>query len=375
MCGLVGMAGNLAFKDEKTMKRLLILDYFRGTDSTGLGAIRLNDDVHIAKVPSHPLDLFDMSKFRTALNGNQSKVFIGHNRAATRGVVNSANTHPFRFGHIVGAHNGTLDTWNLKDLEEELGEKFPVDSQALFAGIAKFGLKDTMSLISGAWSIVYYDLKEGTLNFLRNKERPLYYAFEKNFRQLFWASEWPMIESATQLESGYELYKDDEGYRFFRTDENVHYKFDINELRNNIEGKHPKPVVRKVEGKKINWITNVGNSYDPFRREEGKGVQQEIKEESGGKTRGGKKTKSPGTSSRSNVIELIGRANAPLAGYLKQEQFEVLAKHGCAYCQADIIWGDKGIAIYERDDIILCSDCAPHSDKTQNRVYAKNIAA
>jgi hypothetical protein len=39
MCGHVGVAGDLALKDEALMKRLLIFDYLRGPDSTGLAAI------------------------------------------------------------------------------------------------------------------------------------------------------------------------------------------------------------------------------------------------------------------------------------------------------------------------------------------------
>ena len=68
MCGLVGIAGDLSYKDEKFMKRLLVLDYFRGTDSTGLAAIRKGGEAVISKAAVNPLDLFDMSSFEKALN-------------------------------------------------------------------------------------------------------------------------------------------------------------------------------------------------------------------------------------------------------------------------------------------------------------------
>jgi predicted glutamine amidotransferase len=100
-----------------------------------LAAVRSNGDVKIAKAAASPPELFYDTGFREALNGNQSRAFIGHNRLATRGVVNPFNAHPFQFGHITGAHNGTLETsckWKLRRLG--IGEKFDVDSQALFRG-------------------------------------------------------------------------------------------------------------------------------------------------------------------------------------------------------------------------------------------------
>lgn len=146
MCGLVGIAGNLLYQDEFTMKRLLMADYFRGPDSTGFAAIRTNGDAFVAKLASNPIDLFNQKNFDTALNGNASRAFIGHNRAATRGKVVSANAHPFHFGSIVGAHNGTLDQESWDRLEEKLGEKYTVDSMALIAAIDKLGIEKTIKL-------------------------------------------------------------------------------------------------------------------------------------------------------------------------------------------------------------------------------------
>ena len=39
MCGLVGVAGDLEYKTE-SLFRLLVFDYFRGTDSTGAAWLR-----------------------------------------------------------------------------------------------------------------------------------------------------------------------------------------------------------------------------------------------------------------------------------------------------------------------------------------------
>jgi glucosamine 6-phosphate synthetase-like amidotransferase/phosphosugar isomerase protein len=64
MCGLVGIAGQMTAKDDAVIKRLLMYDYFRGPDSTGMAAIRGNGDVYLAKLASDPVTLFDTGKFK-----------------------------------------------------------------------------------------------------------------------------------------------------------------------------------------------------------------------------------------------------------------------------------------------------------------------
>jgi glucosamine 6-phosphate synthetase-like amidotransferase/phosphosugar isomerase protein len=118
MCGLVGIAGKLTVKDEATMKRLFLLDFFRGPDSTGLAAVRGDGNIHVSKLASHPIDLFDSARFKTALSGYNSKIFLGHNRYATKGKVNANNAHPYHYGDIVGAHNGTLSISSWRALEK-----------------------------------------------------------------------------------------------------------------------------------------------------------------------------------------------------------------------------------------------------------------
>lgn len=384
MCGLVGIAGDLAFKDEGTMKRMLLLDYFRGMDSTGLAVVRNTEVTKLAKIASHPLDLFDSSRFKEALNGTNSKVFIGHNRAATRGGVNGINAHPFEFDHIIGAHNGTLCYKGVNALEEALDEKFPVDSMALFAAIAKLGIEETIKLIyegkdstTGAWALTWYDSIEGSINFLRNKHRPLWYAFEKDFKRIFWASEWPMIHGATKLSGPYELYQEEgTGHTYWQFDENVHFKFDVDVLKKGSD-KRPKAKAQTLKGKEHPPV----KGPDPFQRNPttggGKnGFLQNVTHLTTNQTtssnhQGGKST----TGNR--VVNLLGDVGNPLAGFLDREKFEALAKYGCSWCGTDVEWDEPGILIFERDDILLCSGCA-HGDADDpnvvppNRIYTRH---
>lgn len=369
MCGLVGIAGKLQLKDESTMKKLFLLDYFRGPDSTGLAAIRANGDAHIAKLPSHPLDLFDSMKFKSSLNGIASIAFIGHNRAATRGVVNHTNAHPYQSGHIIGAHNGTLFTDTQKALEELSGEKFATDSAAIFAAIAAVGIEKTMAVMetgsnysTGAWSLVWFDQEKGTLNFLRNKHRPMWYSFNEECDRIFWASEWPMIDSAIKLGNGdHKLFMSDKGHRFWSTEEDVLYTFDVNKLKAGSK-ERPKAVVKKMPGGKETPVVSNVTTY-PFSQKEGSTTTWPARTP-------GSTTVSPTLSVRERkepqVIQLLGTSIDPYAGYYDKFSFKRMAEYGCSFCNKKVEFGTPGILIFQKENSFLCPDCCcVHDDSTR----------
>jgi predicted glutamine amidotransferase len=373
MCGHVGIAGNLAYKDEATLKRLLLLDYFRGPDSTGLAAIRKAGEHKIAKVASHPLDLFEMNRFKDALSGHNSKAFIGHNRAATRGVVNSYNAHPYVYDHIIGAHNGTLDSASTKALEDAVGEKFGVDSQAIFAAIAKLGVDAAIPLMeegkestTGAWSLVWYDSQQNSMNFLRNKHRPMWYAYSKEFDRIFWASEWAMIENAVRMSvNGYELYRDDKGHRFWQTEADVHYRYDLEALAAG-GTERPKPTAKVLKGKEPKQVTTT--TYDPLDRgtgSNGPGKTWPIQSST---------TKSRGGDGGNNVVELFGDRTSPLAGMISEDTFKRLAKDGCSWCSSPVDFLDVGLTIYESQDLVFCPECSKgRGASTSSRIYVQDM--
>jgi predicted glutamine amidotransferase len=191
MCGLVGMVGNLSFKHEKAFKQLLIVDSLRGMDSTGIATVNRNsDEPKVAKMVGNPWELFDSGPFSRAMTG-QLRVLIGHNRFATQGGVTKRNAHPFEFENIVGAHNGTL--MNKHVLDE--GNKFAVDSEALYNHIDKHGIEDAVKNLEGAWALTWWDKRDKTINIIRNKERPLYICESKVGDVMFWASEEWMLHA------------------------------------------------------------------------------------------------------------------------------------------------------------------------------------
>ena len=189
MCGLVGMAGNLTNTEEKAFHQLLIVDSLRGTDSTGVAVLPRVGEVKIAKELGNPYELIDRKSYDKLFHGT-NRCIIGHNRWATVGGVNRGAAHPFDFTTLVGAHNGTLTT----KYKFDHASHFATDSEAMYNHIDTHGLKEALGLMGGAWAMTWWDKEKETINFLRNKERPLYVTFNEANTVVFWASESWMLE-------------------------------------------------------------------------------------------------------------------------------------------------------------------------------------
>ena len=231
-------------KEEAIFKQLLIVDSLRGVDSTGIAVVSRTNEVKIAKDVGNPYDLFDNKSFDKAFLG-ANRVCIGHNRWGTVGGTNRKNAHPFQYDHITGVHNGTLkNKYALQD-----GHKFDVDSQALYSHISDNGLKDAIGLVEGAWSLVWWDDVEQTLNFLRNEERPMCWTRSKDGKVLFFASEaWMLygVLGRNGVEHG----------QVESSNEDWHYSFNINN-----SGEITKPSVVEVKGKPVSNVVVYNGSF------------------------------------------------------------------------------------------------------------------
>jgi predicted glutamine amidotransferase len=194
LCGLVGIAGDCGTTWKDLFTELLMIDAVRGTHSTGAGAVSREKEIFtLAKRPGNPFELFATKAYDDiTATSNTVRALFGHNRFATVGEKNESNAHPFKFAHILGMHNGTLDSWALKKLKD--WESYGTDSEAIFASINDIGAKATLDIIAGAWALVWYDKRNGTLNFLRNSQRPLHYCYSEDRCTIIWASEAKMLE-------------------------------------------------------------------------------------------------------------------------------------------------------------------------------------
>lgn len=237
MCGIVGAAGSLTFETDKMFKNLLIVDSLRGLDSTGIAAINRDEEIRVVKAVGNPFDLMNLKSFDQAL-GKMNRAIIGHNRFATQGVVNRRNAHPFEFEHIVGVHNGTLQSKH-KLLD---ANQFTVDSENLYHHMNEKGLESLLEVIEGAWSLVWWDRRDSTLNFLRNKERPMWIVPNKKGDVILWASEPWMLDAAIQRSP-----MDFEEPVSTKVDQ--HYSFHIDD-----KAVLNKPVCRPAEAKTIPYV-------------------------------------------------------------------------------------------------------------------------
>lgn len=191
MCGIVGAAGDLDYKDKDALQFLMHLCELRGEDSTGFFTVaKDNNEARISKVVGPTRYMFD-TQYWDKLRTFSERVFVGHCRKATIGKISRSTAHPFNYDHITGVHNGTLRNWRyLLPKEEE------TDSMTLFKTMAERGVRDTIDRTDGAYALVWWDEKDSVLNFLRNKERPLHYAFSDDFKKIYWASEAWMLNIA-----------------------------------------------------------------------------------------------------------------------------------------------------------------------------------
>lgn len=180
----------MSVKHENVFKELLVVDAVRGVHSTGMFSVsKYQDDLHLAKTVGTPYDLAETPGFIKATR-LLSKVLVGHNRFATQGKVTKYNAHPFEFDTVVGVHNGSLT--NKHELLN--GNLFEVDSQALYSQIDDEGIDSLVKKARGAMSLVWYDKDEKTLNFYRNKDRPMFITSFDDDKVIAFASEYWMLE-------------------------------------------------------------------------------------------------------------------------------------------------------------------------------------
>jgi predicted glutamine amidotransferase len=187
MCGIFGMLEVIEEKPVLNLnspKRGILTDgiqiaMLRGFDSTGLAIIG-GKDVTVVKKALSAHDFVQTRIYGKALHGLDKKwAVIGHARAATRGNVTDENSHPFKIGRITLVHNGTLTNYE-------------------YSMIDKKGIQATVDAMNGAYALVWHDKTKGTVNFLRNKERPLFFARSEDEKMLFFASEHQMISLAAE---------------------------------------------------------------------------------------------------------------------------------------------------------------------------------
>ena len=227
MCGMFGFvtsrkSGTLKGALADYVQQATLVGSLRGMDSVGYAAREQSSNRDaILKLPisgpqmfAHPMMLSVKEAARSA------SIFIGHNRAATKGQVNFDNCHPFKHakkdgtGDIIGVHNGTLLDfhWGAKT---EKRDEFNVDSDWLYYQLAQYG-DEAFKKFDGSYALAYIESGKNQLSLVRGKDRSLAFAYVEGHPALLFASELKMLLwLADRLEipiegTGFEMR---EGYR------------------------------------------------------------------------------------------------------------------------------------------------------------------
>ncbi len=159
-------------------------------DSTGVVAVDSKGNVSTSKKAISSSDFVELRRYGKIIDRYFNlDALIGHNRAATRGIVTDDNAHPFRHGNITLVHNGSLQsTYDLPD-----GNKFQVDSEAIAYALSKMSPEEVIPLLNGAFSLVWYDSDKEEIFFVRNDKRPMNLIECKDTKTILFGSEMGMI--------------------------------------------------------------------------------------------------------------------------------------------------------------------------------------
>lgn len=374
MCGLVGMAGDLGIKERDVMKDLLFLNSLRGKDSTGVATVSRRREVDLRKMTIPGYEFIDQG-FINQLLTSTDQLWLGHGRFKTVGTVSKANAHPFWVYDkkkpdvivLAGAHNGTLSNkWEIENLLDK--ESFGTDSEALLNLISKMGVKDAIAEARGAWAITYWDPYTDSINFIRNKERPLYYAMSENQKTLFWASEAWMIYNAC-ARNDVKLLLDDKGISIRSFAEDHHYcwaipqKYEVFEApvrQGGVVGK-PDPV---FQGRSQYAANDYRDTFWKKLDEEAAKREEEGKKQ-GEKTeeKGEKEVITIGNPPQERVVQ--GHNGKPL----KESELKKLIAAGCVFCGDAFTngygWADPSSPV--------CKNCVNGSHKNVVSDQVKSI--
>lgn len=193
MCGIWGaISGYLNESEIENFRTLGAISYPRGDDSTGVmwarrpdGSNNHNDLVYgFDKAVADPWGYLYSKNVREMLAPSKNfRAMIGHCRSATIGEVIRDNAHPFRFSNIIGVHNGTIQGMDKVNTNG-------TDSEEIFRRISTKGAKDTLvELKGGAYSLIWFDMQDNTLNIIRNDQRPLWIMRNASSTTFYIASE------------------------------------------------------------------------------------------------------------------------------------------------------------------------------------------
>lgn len=202
MCGICGgMSYPLNMTEMNHIRSLMVLSTMRGFEGSGAITVRQPKGKVLVSTVKTELSCAELAVDPDfdAITVNP-KIVVAHARAPTRGGNFEEFIHPHRVGHITGVHNGTMFEVMGKKIDNEES-----DSLEIFKALAEHSIEDFIKGSRGAYSLVWVDTKNGTLNFLRNDQRPMIWARVGGDHSscMYWASEKSMLDYALVARGNY----------------------------------------------------------------------------------------------------------------------------------------------------------------------------
>lgn len=150
ICGIFGIiSGKGKHWNVGIMRALTIVNEQRGSDSVGF----FDSTLRMIKAAVNPSDGIRQKNISAWLDNSSEDTWFcaGHTRFATQGGVSRKTSHPFRYGRIVGSHNGIVDA----------PDQYVVDSQYLFDSLnkARGDYNKAWKEIVGYWAVSWFDGK------------------------------------------------------------------------------------------------------------------------------------------------------------------------------------------------------------------------
>ncbi len=159
MCGLGGAIGQGI--NVHIVRTLMVLNESRGRQSAGFfnsAGDTFKCGVNIKEF----LKYKDCNKFLSE-SAKGTWALCGHTRQSTRGAINTANAHPFKYGTVTGSHNGCVSSAPVS---------YTVDSEYLIDRLAQAPPGDYQAALGdvGGWyALTWHDSRNGKVYFLTHR--------------------------------------------------------------------------------------------------------------------------------------------------------------------------------------------------------------
>lgn len=227
MCGIAGVMSSVLVKNEiEEFVDIATISNLRGRQGSGVFTVSSrvkNQAVAIHRSANSLAHLVTTEQFTKMHEKKSLSIICGHARWPTKGGTEMKMVHPHRVDHITGVHNGTM--------RSIMGKTIPTgesDSALVYKAIREHGLRKFVDESYGAYCLVWVDTEKGTLNFLRNDERPLWfcalYATGGALQTLYWASE-PTFMSLVLRRNRGDITKYSQMYQL---EKEQHFEYDLN---------------------------------------------------------------------------------------------------------------------------------------------------